>query len=188
MQSVKTAKGNLYTAEGVANRFYIPVDSVKELSANGFMPHYRIRGIEEPLFELNETKEWIAANLIEHTSGEKLPAPKIVVVRDGIDSSLVGLAPTSISSIPGLMQFNPELFSGVYFLCLKNEVVYVGQSVAIPSRVKQHGDKEYDRIFFLRVPINQLTEVETRFITALNPIFNRTKKVRTAVLEKEVAA
>jgi hypothetical protein len=176
MESVKTAIGNLYTADAVASRFYLPLPSVKELSANGFMPHYRIRGIEEPLFELHETKEWVAENLIEHTAGEKLPSPKIVVVRDGVDSSVVGLAPTSISSIAGLMRFNPELFSGVYFLCLKNEVVYVGQSTAIPSRIKQHSDKQYDRVFFLRVPSSQLLEVENRFIKALNPKLNRTRK------------
>lgn len=178
-ETVKTAIGTLHTAQSIAKRFFLHVPTILSLADGGFIPHYRVKGIEQPLFEVNETKAWVASNLVEHVEGEKLPAPKIFVVKDQDFCSVIETAPANIASVQGLRQYNPELFTGIYFMCLKNEVVYVGQSTSVPGRLKQHGDsKEYDRVYFVRVASEQLNEVENRFIKALNPKYNRQSKIQ----------
>jgi len=90
--------------------------------------------------------------------------------------SVIGLAPVSISSIPGLRVYDPAFLTGVYFLCKCNEVVYVGQSTNIGNRFTIHAaesTKDHDKVFFLRVPASQLVEVESRFIASLEPVHNR---------------
>jgi excinuclease UvrABC nuclease subunit len=68
-------------------------------------------------------------------------------------------------------------FSGVYFLCDADEVVYVGQSVAVLSRIMTHvmeRNKRFDpdRIFFLPVPQSELLRAEGEFIRLLKPKYN----------------
>jgi hypothetical protein len=89
--------------------------------------------------------------------------------------SVIGLAPVSISSIPGLRVYDPAFLTGVYFLCKGNEVLYVGQSTNIGNRVTTHAaesTKDHDKVFFLRLPASQLAEVESRFIASLKPVHN----------------
>jgi hypothetical protein len=63
--------------------------------------------------------------------------------------------------------------SGVYFLCLDGDVVYVGQSIAVGVRVGSHaGSKPCDRIFALPVPPSELDAVEGAFIRILKPRLN----------------
>lgn len=69
--------------------------------------------------------------------------------------------------------------SGIYFLCSGPDVVYVGQSVRVVSRVAEHistrGDQfDHDRVYFLPCPTHALDEVERRFIRMLMPRLNRT--------------
>jgi hypothetical protein len=79
-EHVRTAIGNLHTSEAVHKLFGVPTDTISELTSSGFMPHYKVRGIQEPLFKLSETKEWIGKNLIEHHEGQNLPPSKIFVM------------------------------------------------------------------------------------------------------------
>lgn len=79
------------------------------------------------------------------------------------------LAHLPLYSVAGLT------LSGVYFLIKDDEVVYIGQSTNVQSRISTgHKDKEYDEAFMLLIPEEYLQEVETAFIAALNPIYNRT--------------
>jgi len=65
--------------------------------------------------------------------------------------------------------------SGVYFLLRDEEVVYVGQSSNVAQRIAAgHPEKEFDDAVCLLVPQEQLLEVEAAFISALNPLYNRT--------------
>lgn len=177
---IKTAVGNLFTPQGIEQKFGVSAVTLEELAAQGFIPHYRIKGFDKPLFKSAETKTWIAENLIDYRAGESLPAPKIFVLDDEpLDPDLLALVPTSIASIRGLNIFDPSLFVGIYFLCLKSEVVYVGQSTNIVARIFSHmrdAVKEYDSVYFLRVPASQLDEVENRFIRTLKPAYNKTGK------------
>jgi hypothetical protein len=62
---------------------------------------------------------------------------------------------------------------GVYFLRSKGQIVYVGQSVNILSRVGQHQvDKEFDGVSFVRCKKESLNDVEGFFISLLQPKLN----------------
>lgn len=64
---------------------------------------------------------------------------------------------------------------GVYFLMLKREIVYVGQSTNIANRIGQHAkEKEFDRVRFIRCDREHLNKVEGFFIDLLQPRLNGT--------------
>lgn len=82
-----------------------------------------------------------------------------------------------------LKAFHTERFPPcVYFLCLGNEVVYVGQSIALHGRVHEHGHSiTFDRVFYMPVldaDVQNILFVESAFIRMLNPKHNRSKGVR----------
>jgi hypothetical protein len=70
--------------------------------------------------------------------------------------------------------------SGIYFLCLADLVVYVGQSGSVLRRAAQHlrSDKLFDAIHYLPVAPEMLAETEDYFIRLLEPVFNRNKNGR----------
>lgn len=65
---------------------------------------------------------------------------------------------------------------GVYFLIKGREVVYVGSSECIMSRIPQHiPDKDFNCFKFILVPdLNEMLKVEADFIKKLCPIYNIT--------------
>ena len=62
--------------------------------------------------------------------------------------------------------------SGVYFLVHDNEIVYVGQSVHIYSRIAQHQDKTFDRYAFVPCKEELLDVLESLYIHVLKPKLN----------------
>lgn len=68
---------------------------------------------------------------------------------------------------------------GIYFLIDKNEVVYVGQSKDIYTRINTHRKhKVFDTFTYIRCPKDMLNIVETRYIKRLEPKLNRNKDGR----------
>jgi len=61
---------------------------------------------------------------------------------------------------------------GVYFLLQGDDLVYVGQSTDVHSRVRNH-EKEYDRVAWVEVDIPYLDIVESLYIHALSPRLNK---------------
>lgn len=179
--------GALYNAEDISKRFSVPVAVIREMVMQGHMPHYRIKGIEEPFFRLPEAKEWISNNLIERIKGRKLVPPQVVVLSNPAQYYPRGV-PQAISTIVGLEEIRTEQLCGVYFLCLGNEVVYVGQSTNVMARFQTHCQErrnQFERIFFIRVPFCNLNEVERRFIESLQPKLNKTFREDPPKLEIE---
>jgi hypothetical protein len=79
----------------------------------------------------------------------------------------------------GLRDATPllEICSGIYFLCQYGQLVYIGQSVQLASRISTHrAHKEFDRIFFLPWPRFDLNRIETALIKILRPPLNGTFK------------
>lgn len=71
--------------------------------------------------------------------------------------------------------------SGVYFLCDAEAVVYVGQSVNIPARIRQHetdGLKEFSAWAYVACPPHALNILETLYIVTLKPKYNQGKDGR----------
>ena len=82
-----------------------------------------------------------------------------------------GAVPPALAGVDGLHQavFRVER-PCVYFLCLGDEVRYVGQTVCLQARLEDHRYvKEFDRVFFVDVPEASLNAVERRHIQALQP-------------------
>lgn len=63
--------------------------------------------------------------------------------------------------------------SCLYFLINDEEIVYIGQSKNLTSRIKQHkNDKKFNSFSFIEFKEN-LNEEEAFFILLFNPIYNR---------------
>jgi predicted DNA-binding transcriptional regulator AlpA len=69
--------------------------------------------------------------------------------------------------------------SGVYLLFEKGDLLYVGQSTNVYSRVPQHRDKPYDKVLFLPCSIEVLDVVESALIAALRPRLNGPPPIRS---------
>lgn len=84
-----------------------------------------------------------------------------------------------------------EPICGVYFLLMDSEVVYVGQSVNIQSRLASHitdGTKKFNRWCYIKVKRGDLNEIEGFYITLLRPKFNKAGKPVLTVVSDPVFA
>lgn len=61
---------------------------------------------------------------------------------------------------------------GVYFLVQDKEVVYVGQSVNVYSRISHHRDKKFDKYAFVPCAAHMLDKLESLYIHVLRPKLN----------------
>ena len=74
----------------------------------------------------------------------------------------------------------PERIAGIYLLYYEREIVYVGQSVNLITRIRSHADegrKNFDAVGIIRVPLEYLDDVETAFIRVFEPRYNRTLSI-----------
>jgi len=65
--------------------------------------------------------------------------------------------------------------SGIYFLVSGHEVVYVGQSVNVYSRIAQHLNKDFDRYAYVPCDVDVLDILESLYIHCLRPKLNGNK-------------
>lgn len=67
-------------------------------------------------------------------------------------------------------------FTGIYFLILNQEVVYVGQSVDVLGRISRHKreGKEFDSYSYVLCSPENLNTLEAQYITAFMPWLNFT--------------
>ncbi len=64
---------------------------------------------------------------------------------------------------------------GIYFLIRENEVVYVGQSICLYNRIKQHTDKIFNDVYYQEEKKENLISTEDYYIEGLNPVYNKKK-------------
>lgn len=77
---------------------------------------------------------------------------------------------------------------GVYFLRKGKKVVYVGQSIDIHRRIKEHKQektKKFDNFTYVECNKNLLSTTEEAFILKFNPVFN-IKKAEFSTIKKDV--
>jgi hypothetical protein len=65
-----------------------------------------------------------------------------------------------------------ERSTGVYFLVWNDEVVYVGQSVNVYSRITHHSAKEFDRYAYIPCHEDALDRLESLYIHCFRPRLN----------------
>lgn len=82
-------------------------------------------------------------------------------------------APDQIADITGLETFDQDADPVVYFLCLGDHVVYVGQTVCLPARLNEHrAGKMFDAVYYVRCRAEELNKQEARYIRELDPVLN----------------
>jgi hypothetical protein len=163
----------LLTADQAAAITFVAAHRLIGLAVAGYAPCIWIDA-SGPYFRGHEIKKWVRENLV------RLQNPKPLEFKFSLvspDKAEVDLVPNSISQIAHALKHFPlmEMMSAVYFLCKDDEVVYVGQSVNLPGRVKTHTEeKEFDRVYYLPVPLEALSKVELTLINYLRPKLNKT--------------
>jgi hypothetical protein len=78
---------------------------------------------------------------------------------------------------------DPAEHSGIYFLIDGHEIVYVGQSENVFSRLAQHareGVKRFNRFHWVKCHRALLLELEASYIAALTPRYNQTFSLESA--------
>jgi hypothetical protein len=66
-----------------------------------------------------------------------------------------------------------DVICGIYFLISDDEIVYIGQSINVISRVASHKkDKEFDSFSYVEVPKDGLSLFEAAYIDAYKPKLN----------------
>ena len=67
-----------------------------------------------------------------------------------------------------------EQVSRIYFLTKSNHVVYIGQTLNLTTRMKQHYSKDFDNISFIEVSPEDANNVEVYYIVKYDPVYNLT--------------
>lgn len=101
---------------------------------------------------------------------------KTAVMVEGVEGRIVAPAPpAAIADLPGLAYHSPAPTVGfIYFLALRGEVVYVGQTTNLRARIASHRlDKEFDACWAFECPHAELNAVEEQWIAKLRPLLNR---------------
>jgi len=81
-----------------------------------------------------------------------------------------------------------EIESGIYFLILNDEVIYVGQSVNVLDRIGKHRreGRFFDSFNYLPCPKELMNELEESYILAFMPKMNSSFTPRRKVLHQTV--
>lgn len=165
--------GGLKPAREIATVTGLSLTRVLELADAHVIPHWRIDG-GEPLFKPSEVKDWLVrTQLLTRYEGKPLPLSVIVATEVPAVASDVPLA---LRPMAKDLRFLPIAgqSAGIYFLCVADRVVYVGQSVCPAARVAQHlaSGKVFDRAFVYPCLPEHLNLLEGFLIRSLDPEHN----------------
>lgn len=169
----------LLTAEEIQDIVRIPAQRLLSLADANYIPHIRIDG-GDPLFYRTDLINYVKHHMLQMVPGKALPAT-LTILEDTprVDDAAV---PRALSPLTGEgLRRMPNLWMPpcVYFLVRDREVVYVGQTISLASRLESHRkDKQFDEVFYLPTPREELLQVESGFIKALDPELNKVKPRR----------
>lgn len=139
-----------------------------EVCRNGHRKSASFRTLHEARAWGKIQEEAIDAKVAPWRLGPDPLGPADFVTTDPGFSELV----LSESEILGKPRF--RLSCGIYFLIKHDEVVYVGQSTTIHSRVLTHRAcwKDFDSYTYIPCAIDQLNDLERYYIRLLKPCLN----------------
>ena len=162
---------SLISIEELSEKTGVTTPRLQEMVDCHYIPHWKLDG-GTPMFQIAETKKWIAANMLTRVEGKNLPISLKVCVEPP-KASVID-APVSIREIENLRTLpHYNMTPAIYFLVEEDTVVYIGQSTNPASRVAAHGStKIFDRGFILPVPRSALNGVEGALIRLLQPKLN----------------
>lgn len=140
-------------------------EMILEYAKAGACPHVLIAKKDIRFFKTHIVR-WLKENLIDICEGTQLePVP--VLVKEAHQWKV----PKALAMVADRLIEVPEV-SGIYFLVHNGDVIYVGQSCNVASRMLQHKDKTFDRAFVLPCAVSKLNETEAAFIGFFKPQLN----------------
>jgi hypothetical protein len=148
---------------------------INNLAEKREIKHYRLKGEYEEIY-LFDNDEIISDLDIMQVEAKKIPdVIKIQCYDEKVTAS--DAIPIEISKIDSLFKLPKTLFNSgscIYFLCKNERVVYVGQSENVHQRLVEHMKfKEFDSVFYLRVPAHKMNKIESALISYLKPEYNK---------------
>jgi hypothetical protein len=160
--------------------FVMPHDSIiagyiNNLAEKREIKHYRLKGEYEEIY-LFDNDEIISDLDIMQVEAKKIPdVIKIQCYDEKVTAS--DEIPIEISKIDSLFKLPKTLFNSgscIYFLCKNERVVYVGQAENVHQRLVEHMKfKDFDAVFYLRVPAHKMNKIESALISYLKPEYNK---------------
>lgn len=160
--------------------FVMPDDSIiagyiNNLAEKREIKHYRLKGEYEEIY-LFDNEEIISDLDIMQVEAKKIPdVIKIQCYDEKVTAS--DEIPIEISKIDSLFKLPKSLFNSgscIYFLCKNDKVVYVGQAENVHQRLVEHmKTKDFDAVFYLRVPAHKMNKIESALISYLKPEYNK---------------
>jgi hypothetical protein len=161
--------------------FIMPDDSIiagyiNDLADKREIKHYRLKGEYEDVY-LFDNEDIISDLDIMQVEAKKIPSViKIQCYDEKVTAS--DEIPIEISKIDSLFKLPKTLFNSgscIYFLCKNDLVVYVGQAENVHQRLVEHmKSKDFDAVFYLRVPFHKMNKIEAALISYLKPEYNKT--------------
>ena len=161
--------------------FVMPEDSIiagyiNNLAEKREVKHYRLKGEYEEIY-LFDNEEIISDLDIMQVEAKKVPDVIKIQCYDEKATTSDDI-PIEISKIDSLFKLPKTLFNSgscVYFLCRNERVVYVGQAENVHQRLVDHmKSKDFDAVFYLRVPAHKMSKIESALISYLKPEYNKT--------------
>jgi len=162
----------LKTAEEISQTVHVPANTIFEWAVSGSLPHWRINA-GEPLFKVSEVQKWIIENnIMERCNGNPVPI-NLRISTIAPDADMIHV-PTALQEIKQLKKIPHDDYAPcVYFLCEKDEIVYIGQSVRVANRLASHVEtKNFESVFVIHLPRISLDFVESALIRHFQPKLN----------------
>jgi excisionase family DNA binding protein len=165
IKEVKMALINSYRngmdEKATANYLGVPASAIARLISSGKLPAPVMFG-NQKRWSTEEIDRLMSADIIY------IPAPKNRGRRVPSPRSLLGREEIVAAAIPA-----QQCRSGIYFLIMAGEIVYVGQSVNILSRIAAHvQEKTFDSWHWVSCPPQSLDYWERKYLDELMPPLN----------------
>jgi len=161
--------------------FVMPNDSIiagyiNSLAEKRELKHYRLKGEYEEIYLFDNEEIMSDLEIMEIETKKSPDVIKIQCYDEKVNYN--DNIPIEISRIDSLFKLPKSLFNSgscIYFLCKDEKVVYIGQAENVHQRLVEHMKvKEFDSVFYLRVPAHKMNKIETALISYLKPKYNRT--------------
>jgi hypothetical protein len=143
----------------------VAAETIFEYARSGICPHILVAS-KHIFFIRSHIIRWLKENVLDVCDGTQL-APVPILVKEACPWAV----PSSLSMVADRLIEVPEV-SGIYFLIHEGEVIYVGQSHNVASRIIGHKNKTFDRAFVLPCPPSKMNETEAAFIGIFKPKLN----------------
>lgn len=158
-------------------------EGVLQLAKLKICPHYilinPITNEEHIYFDPAELNEWFVENYCKYNEGGINLNYNFHYFDKDLNTAKYDV-PIELSQIKDLFELSIEQINtppGIYFLCLDKKIQYIGKSVTISDRVISHikeNVKQFDKVFYVVCPLNELDSFETALIRYYKPPLNKT--------------